>query len=164
MFAEEILSFICATAYHIKKGLRKQKGTETSNRIHHTVNQRKRWKQREANCIRNMGILWKNLMENPGAECLCPRRNSPVYMPLLFLSFWDECNWSEKKREVVIIPLKQTRNTEAMLCVHVSLCSSGVCVWMCWDNQAYQRRKSFRQTNNKEREGRGQWSRYVNMP
>lgn len=61
-------------------------------------------------------MQWKTQEQN-----VCIQDGIPPFMPLLLLWFWDKCDWSEKKREVVIIPLKQTRNTEAA--VNYALCA-----------------------------------------
>ncbi len=112
MFVEEIFIIYLSLfpAYHIKKGLRKQPERKAPTQLKSTLLIKERGENREKQqCIRYKGILQKNVMENPGAERLYSRRNSPVYAS----SDSDKSNWSEKKREVMIISLKQTRDMEA---------------------------------------------------
>ncbi len=82
MFAEEIFIIYLSLfpAYHIKKGLCKQPEWKTATQLKSTLLIKERGENREKQqYIRYKGILWKNVMENPGAERLYPRWNSPVY-------------------------------------------------------------------------------------
>lgn len=85
MFAEEILSFICLFLLHttlkrfcISKQLKTAMQLNSTGYITLLIKERGENREKQQS-IRYMGILWKNVMENSGAESLNPRRNSPIY-------------------------------------------------------------------------------------